>query len=101
MRLFAVLVPAALLAVAPVAAAETPAEATFSSTEAKPATTEKSAKPKKVCRLSAAATGSRLSGRRVCRTADEWEDLDTREADLGRANGVRAVPPPPRPGPGR
>jgi hypothetical protein len=38
--------------------------------------TEQPKKVKKVCKVLEAETGSRLGGRKVCRTAEEWKKED-------------------------
>ena len=54
---------------------------------------------RQVCRQVEAATGSRLGGRRVCRTAAEWRAIEQqaqREFDRGRSGPN--LPPPVRAG---
>lgn len=48
-------------------------------------------KVKKICRVSPAPTGSNRPGKRVCRTADEWAQIDRSTADYeGGTNGAPA-----------
>lgn len=58
------------------------------------------AKERKICKEQGPMTGSRVRSARVCRTASEWADYEAREEELGRIPFTKAVPPPPRSGPG-
>jgi hypothetical protein len=83
------------------AAYAAPGKSPDTNTEAVATPVAKPAKEKKICRLAGPVTGSRLSGRRICRTADEWAEIESRDTEMGRIPGARAVPPPVKPGPGR
>ena len=100
MRLFAVLATTTLLAVAPAAAADAPTDSPVAA-DAKPDATAKLAKPKKVCRLAEAPTGSRLTGRRTCKTADEWAEFDNSDGATAKTPGASPVSPVQSTSPGR
>lgn len=101
MRLFAV---ASSLVLITTIASPALAESGMTATAAHDSAAQVSAKPdkaKKICRKTSSVTGSRLAGSRICRTAEQWAELESRDTELGRVAGVRAVPPPPAAGPGR
>jgi hypothetical protein len=47
----------------------------------------KQAKPKKICREDPARTGSHMGGGRICKTAEQWRELDQAEADTSGMTG--------------
>jgi hypothetical protein len=47
-------------------------------------------KPKKICRPVATATGSHMGSRRVCRTAEQWRDIDRTDVDASTASSGRS-----------
>ena len=51
-----------------------------------PKTEEAAKKPRKFCRETPARTGSHRPGKRVCRTAEEWKELDQADLDYDRTN---------------
>ena len=51
------------------------------------AASAKPAKPKKFCREDPARTGSHMGGGRVCKTAEQWRELDRAEADTSGMTG--------------
>ena len=77
------------------------AEVGTTSDEAAAPTAAKAEKAKKICRESPPITGSRLPQRKVCKTEKQWADLANRDIETNYTPGARAVPPPPKPGPGR
>ena len=101
MRLFALAVAVATLSTPSAFAASADSAATATATDAPSEAQAKPAKQKKICRLAGNVTGSRLAGRRVCKTSDEWAAYDEKDTEIGRIPGARPVPPPPSAGPGR
>ncbi len=47
----------------------------------------KVAKPKKICREDPARTGSHMGGGRICKTAEQWRELDQADADTSTVMG--------------
>lgn len=89
---------AALLLMAGSVPVTTDAAASEGASDRVPA--EPTVKEKPVCKVQGPLTGSRLGTRRICRTPTEWAEREERDAELGRIPFTRAVPPPPKPGPG-
>ena len=89
-RVFAI-VPALMISGAAFAQAATPAAVQPSSVVSVPAKNDKS---KMVCRREE-ELGSRLGGKRVCHTAQEWQDISFRAAQDNerRATGVHTETP--------
>ena len=62
--------------VASPALAKNPDESNGQTAPASASSTEKAPKEKKRCRKIEGETGSRVSGKRVCLTAEEWKQFD-------------------------
>ncbi|GGB26408.1 hypothetical protein GCM10011380_14900 [Sphingomonas metalli] len=62
--------------------------------QAAPVPAAKSPNDKKICKMFA-STGSRLGGKRICKTAHEWDEEEVsarREIDTMRNNAARVTP---------
>ena len=69
----------------PAAAALLLGAPTLAMAEASPADAAATPKPKKICRIKRAPTGSNRRDGRVCKTEADWRIYDGGEVDLGSA----------------
>ena len=77
-----------LIWAAPLLAVAVPASAQQATGDAAAAPTAAPVKPKKICREDPARTGSHMGGGRICKTAEQWRELDQAEADTSTMTGT-------------